>query len=872
MRNHSASTLPSPFMMAVPIWIFLIFLTPASIWAGEEISEKNGEPRLTEQTIYIPYHSLESVFEKEGRGVFLPYKEFLEIWTRQAPKSADLEQEKPPVDGVPVAVEYTGRVDDKVAVIDANLEIRAIKKGYSLVPLGVSRLSVSEAKVLPVTSTGVNAATHEAFLLTVPDSLEGEKWKALLKQAAFPSPEQASRITEPTGTGNVKGIKPGSLAAILPGPGLYRFHLKVMLPVTETQGGKSIEFKGIDAPVSRFSLDIPSDSIEFEVTPTSAFSHQPQDGGGTRLSAFFSGTEPIRIQWKPAREDQERTALLFADLQERVTLMEGSTQCFSRLNLQVLLAGLDRVTLSLPSDSQILSVTASNLRGWETEKTAGTQKVHIQFHSIVKDRISVSVSYEVPASATTGERLVPMLIVEGAQRQAGHLAVQVPPYLEIRPKQVTGLTQETLEAQTTGGQPPAFAYRYLRVPYTLSFELSKTAPKIWTEVQSLVQIGLDKWVSLTRIRFDVKKSGVFRLDLSSPSGFSDPEIIESDAPVSDYRVLGEENKRRLEIELMERRSGIFSLLLRCEKPWQPPASDQSLTETIPIFTPIGMDRIDGYLGVGVHESLATNIAGLGGYRAEDIRTLTGLPGAEKGLPVPLTLGFRYRGEPAPPSISMNRRKPRISAETQTLVEVREAFYQMTTHLAYQVEYAGVDEFSFSLPATIADHIQIEGPAIKERTKEIKEDQATWKVILQDKQTGKYELTLSYESPYSTVNEATATSRAQFDVPRMVPLNVFRSTGLISVVKGGNLDLTPATQALEAIDNKELPERLRPPGTFLAFRYDRGTAEEKTPWRLGIAVDLGGASCRSADRGQQRRASGKPGELLPPEQASSIPGT
>lgn len=846
MGNHPYSTHLYPFRNALPLLTFLVFLTAIPSMAGEVSQAKADEARLSEQTIYVPYDKLEAIFEKEGRGVFLPYKEFLEIWTRQGSATEEKERRKPPVDGVPVAVEYTGKVEGKVAVIEANLEVRGLKEGYCLVPLGVSRLSVSKADVLQVTGTDVTGATaeagkqevkpSEAFLITVPDSLEGDQWKTLLKQKALPPTLSNSTVPPSTTTVSGRGFSPGELAAILPGPGLYRFHLTLMLPVTEVPGGKYLEFKGPDAPVSRFTLDVPTDAIEFELTPTSAFTHQTTAGGGTRLNAFFSGSEPIRILWKPARVEQERTALLFADLNERVTLMEGSTQCTSKMNLQVLLAGLDQVTLSLPSTSQVLSVSTTNLKEWKTENTPAGLKVHINLHTAAKDNIPLTLSYEVPAAATAAERQIPLLAVDGAQRQSGHIAVHVPPYLEIRPKQVTGLTQETSDANAVGNQPPAFAFRYLRVPYTLSFEVSKTIPKIWTEVQSLVQVGLDKWVVLSRIRFDVKKAGVFRLDLNCPAGFTDPEIVESEAPVSDYRVLGEEGKRRIEIELKERRSGSFSLLLRCEKPWQPPAPDQSATAEIPFFSPTGADRIDGYLGVGVHESLAANIAGLGGCRTEDIRTLSGLPSTDKGLPVPLTLGFRYRGEPALPSISFNRRKPRISAESQTLAEVREAFYALTTHLVYQVEYAGVDEFSFSVPSDIADHLQIEGPAIKERTKEVKEDLATWKVTLQDKQTGKYELTLTYESPYSTVNEATAASRAQFDVPRIVPLDVFRATGLLSVVKGGNLDITPTTQGLEAIDNKELPERLRPPGTFLAYRYDRGTSEEKTPWRLGIAVE------------------------------------
>ena len=39
---------------------------------------------LREQTIYVPYDKLRNVFEQHGRGVFLPYEKFQELWQGRA--------------------------------------------------------------------------------------------------------------------------------------------------------------------------------------------------------------------------------------------------------------------------------------------------------------------------------------------------------------------------------------------------------------------------------------------------------------------------------------------------------------------------------------------------------------------------------------------------------------------------------------------------------------------------------------------------------------------------------------------------------------------------------------------------------------------
>ena len=43
-------------------------------------SDDSSPPALRERTIYIPYSRLRSIFERDGRGVFIPYDQFQELW------------------------------------------------------------------------------------------------------------------------------------------------------------------------------------------------------------------------------------------------------------------------------------------------------------------------------------------------------------------------------------------------------------------------------------------------------------------------------------------------------------------------------------------------------------------------------------------------------------------------------------------------------------------------------------------------------------------------------------------------------------------------------------------------------------------------
>ena len=246
--------------------------------------------------------------------------------------------------------------------------------------------------------------------------------------------------------------------------------------------------------------------------------------------------------------------------------------------------------------------------------------------------------------------------------------------------------------------------------------------------------------------------------------------------------------------------------------------------------------MEGYLGVAVHESLRVNTARLGGARAEDIAGLGALPEPDPTLASALALGFRYRDRVEPPSVALIRRKPRVSAEVHTLAEIHEAFLKLSTQLIYRVEYAGVDHFSFQLPTGIADDVHITGDAIKERSKEVSGATSTWTVQLQNKQMGQYVLNVDYESSYR--KEAAGeveTASAQVGVPRIAPLGVIRIVGYLACARDGNLEITPQVAGLEAVDNKELPQRLQLPSVFLAYKYESGAEAAEKPWQADFTV-------------------------------------
>ena len=121
----------------------------------------------------------------------------------------------------------------------------------------------------------------------------------------------------------------------------------------------------------------------------------------------------------------------------------------------------------------------------------------------------------------------------------------------------------------------------------------------------------------------------------------------------------------------------------------------------------------------------------------------------------------------------------------------------------------MNEFSVEVPTAIADDIQIDGPNIKERTRTDQKDaqrpaigrKRPGKSLLQEKVLGPYALKLSYDAPRA---DQKAGEIAPAALQEIRPLNVFRETGQVAVIKDGNLEFTKTdAKGLELIDPKEL---------------------------------------------------------------------
>ncbi len=121
----------------------LVVLNLFNFTYSQEAPEET--PELPDH-IYIPYKDLEKVLGKQDQGVFLPYKEFQNLW-----KLAKGQPSKPAKGGPDYllsSAKFTGEVGEKLARMKLHLTVDLLKEDWVTVPIGLKNVGVISVNVV----------------------------------------------------------------------------------------------------------------------------------------------------------------------------------------------------------------------------------------------------------------------------------------------------------------------------------------------------------------------------------------------------------------------------------------------------------------------------------------------------------------------------------------------------------------------------------------------------------------------------------------------------------------------------------------------------------------------------------------------------
>ncbi len=734
--------------------------------------------RERERTVYVPYEDLEKVFQDGGRGVFLPYREFLELWNELSLKREEMD--KPPTDGVVSRAEYTGRVDGATLTLDAKITVESFQKSWVSLALGGADMA------------GIG---------------EAQTGKAVLQTAA-------------------DGVK-----ILLPEKGVYELSLKFFAPVTQANGKSKVKLALPRAAVSKLTAAIPGDGLEFEVAPAAAFTSRAMGAGQTELSFFFGAGASHDVSWGAPQGATQLTPLIIADTKLDSSIGAGSIATSAAISYRIMRAPVSSFRISLATGQEVLGVVGDDIKEWNLEAgaVAGRQTLVVTPNKPVKDKYALSLSLESTIAKLPAEVSVPDLVIEGASYARGTASVRSESQFDATPKLLDAVARaNAASAAAPQGMIAVGSFRLLKQPYKLTLDVVEAKPQV--EVSSLTKLDVQRDAEKIDVEFDfnVRRVGVFETRVALPAGLS-ITTVKGDG-IGEWNVETTSAVQTLVVKLPQQKTGAIKYTVSARQLRSQPTDDL----TAPVFAPQNVNRHEAKVGIAIHSSLEANTKDIGGFQQEDV---TALGAQMKSGGSAASLAFRYRDAAKPAVLGFKSRDPQVSVEVLTLVEAKEQSTRHQWTLAFDVAYAAVDRFVLAVPKAIAGEVRLVDPLLKETNKaftpdpaKIKNIDATanayWEVVLRSEKQGAFTLALSHEKQGAL--EAGKTGKVEL-LQLHVP-GAFQETGQVAVIKDDSLEIRSSTpENLEEIDARELHPAVQRPGVFLAFKY------RAPPMKLSVEV-------------------------------------
>jgi hypothetical protein len=782
-------------------------------------------PPIREESIYIPYSKLREVFEKEGRGVFLPYDRFMTLWRAAQDKNPATAEVKPPVDWLVTELDAKATVSKDVVTVTATLKIEVLKEGWNEVLLRLGDVALTKA------------------------TLDGEPARILFDASAGGHKFLVEK----------KGKAPQQFALALTFAKAY----------TKAPGQNSVSFEAPAAPVSRWEVHIPESGVKVNVHPLLAATEVPSApkpavtgtapaAEETVVLAFVGAAPTVRLDWTPKAEGAKGLdALASVRVQQRTDVEEGVTRTKANLTYEISRAELGRLEIEVPADQKVVNVFDPNVREWSVTVAGEVQKIAVQLFEPAKATQALTVELEKFSADTALDVRVPAIKALGVGRQQGFVVVHVAEGLRAEAGERSGLAQvDESELPGTLRSKWEFAYRYAALPFTLALKVEKVQPRITADSLVEAHLGTDKLaMSLTAV-YTIERAGVFRLEVDIPEGFDVRSVRGATvqgvaaAQVDSHHVEGDK-KTHIVVSLSRKAIGRVSLEVLLERALHEPdlltptGKTVALGLVIPRVAPGTVERETGSLIVYAPESLIVNPTKSDGLRSITFAEAASLVSGQRSAASATeraVLSFAYTQEPVTMALSAERRKPYVTARQLLVARIDAGVVKYESTIFYDVAYSGVKTLRLDVPKDLAGDLRITTPGLRHQPvedqaalKDLAAGYEAWSLAGETEFMGRVEVRLAWErnEKFDVGKKVTLT------VPRLIPRSTDRAWGQIVLVKAETIDVQESAEpgkvaGLRGIDpQQDLMSGAAVPGAARAFEFheDWALAVDATMYKL-----------------------------------------
>ena len=657
---------------------------------------------------------------------------------------------------------YTGSVNDRVAQLEATIQVNAVQPGQKI-------------------------------------ALFGED-VAVQSFSAKPGAAQIVRDGK-------------TVSVLLARKGEATLQLKLLVRLGGDVAKRQLTFAIPAALTSRLALTIDQPDADVEFPGAISFK-RATEAQRTRLDALIGAGERVSLAWTPrVKRAAEVAATVMCQNSALVSLGGGVMSVRSVLDYQVTQGELRSARVKLPAGQRLLRVEGESIRTWVTKEEGGEPILVVELLKGMTPNYRLTVETEKALDALPAATKVETPHALDVKRETGLVALRADEELEFtvsRTEELQRVDAATFAATAAGQGVTGItsAFRFLKPEFALEARVAALQSQVEAVVRNHLRVG-DEQLSLSAtVDYVVKRVGVFALKLAVPEGFRIESV--NGVNVLQWNERNEANERVLEVTLKERTAGAYSLRVELVKPMKGLPKLLSLAGVLPL----GTQKLSGFVSVSAEPGVSVKTAAFEGLTEIPVGLLPNASAVagESGL-----LAFKFiaaeTGVAAAWKLSVTTEtvEPWVRAEVASTLTVSDTLVNGRTLVRYDIQNAPVKELRLKIPAALKN-VEITGANIRRRdhTGEV------WRVELQNKVRGAYTLTVTWDQ----------TRGAQTNLLELTGLSVEgveRETGTLAIAAKAPLQVTEAKATnLLKLDTHEWPQWAGQPdaNAALAYRYLR----------------------------------------------------
>jgi hypothetical protein len=613
-------------------------------------------------------------------------------------------------------------------------------------------------------------------------------------------------------SGRAKLVRVGKTIAVrLEKHGETTVQIKLLVKLGGDVTKRTLSFGIPPALSSQLALTLhqPDADVDF---PTAISFKRSSANEKTRVEAVIGSGNRVELLWTPrVKRAAEVAATIFCQNNSLISFGGGVVNARATLDFQVTQGELRNVRVQLPAGQRLLRVEGEAIRTWEIKNENGAQILSVELLKGISPAYRLTVETEKVLETLPSTTKIEVPHALDVKRETGLIALRGSEELVLSVESAKELQRVDAEEfaraskQKTDGLISVF--RFLKPDFDLSVHAETVRPQIEAIVRNNVRVGADQVNISSVIDYTIKRAGVFALKTILPSGYRVEQVTGNN--VLQWSEHNEGEVRLLEVTLKERTSGVYSLRIELAKNYKELPKSLAIVGVHPLDTV----KLTGFISVTAEAGVAV--------KSETLDGLTEIPATAlpdfAALSTSNPLAYKFiSAEPKMNagwklSVTTEAVEPWVRAEIVNTITLTESLMSGRALVRYDIANAPVKELRLKIPAAFKN-VEISGTNIRRRD-QTGED---WRVELQSKTRGFYTLTVTWEQPRVAKTNL-------LELTGISATGVERETGLLAIVAKPPLQVSERNaQDLKRVDARDFPEWAGRPddATVMAFRYVR----------------------------------------------------